>query len=91
VRRAPGFPCALCFLGQWTETRLGRSRRENAAAWLNCSNVIACDKREAFAQGSACDEAIQTLPAARWIASLALAMMVLQSDWLFEKLNSLQL
>ena len=36
--------------------------------------VIACDKREAFAQGSSCDEAIQTFFAARWIASLALAM-----------------
>jgi hypothetical protein len=32
--------------------------------------VIACDKREAFAQGSASDEAIHTCFAARWIASL---------------------
>jgi hypothetical protein len=36
-------------------------------------SVIACDKREAFAQGSACDEAIQlslvTLQES-WIASL---------------------
>jgi hypothetical protein len=64
---------------------LGRfARREEATACLNYSNVIACDKREAFAQGSACDEAIQTSLAARWIASLALAMTVLQSDWLFE-------
>jgi predicted RNase H-like HicB family nuclease len=36
----------------------------------------ACDKREAFAQGSASDEAIQSLYAAYgvWIASLTLAM-----------------
>src|SRR6478736_7466005 len=32
--------------------------------------VIACDKREAFAQGSTCDEAIHTFFADRWIASL---------------------
>jgi hypothetical protein len=33
--------------------------------------VIACDKREAFAQGSESDEAIQlSRYAARWIASL---------------------
>jgi hypothetical protein len=32
--------------------------------------VIACDKREAFAQGSESSEAIQFF----WIASLALAM-----------------
>jgi hypothetical protein len=31
-----------------------RSRRD----WFGCY-VIACDKREAFAQGSTCDEAIQ--------------------------------
>jgi hypothetical protein len=37
--------------------------------------VIACDKREAFAQGSVSDEAIRAFPArAFWIASLALAM-----------------
>jgi hypothetical protein len=33
----------------------GASRRENANV---CLSVIACDKREAFAQGSPCDEAI---------------------------------
>jgi hypothetical protein len=33
--------------------------------------VIACDKREAFAQGSPCDEAIPSLCfAPLWIASL---------------------
>jgi hypothetical protein len=32
--------------------------------------VITCDKREAFAQGSASDEAIHTCFAARLIASL---------------------
>jgi hypothetical protein len=46
----------------------GVSRREDATACLNCSNVIACDKREAFAQGSACDEAIQTSLAAIGLA-----------------------
>jgi hypothetical protein len=54
---------------------LGRFVPRERGAWLNCSNVIACDKREAFAQGSACDEAIQTLPTARQIVSLALAML----------------
>jgi len=38
--------------------------------------VIACDKRKAFAQGSTCAEAIHSFLAARWIASLALAMTV---------------
>jgi hypothetical protein len=34
-------------------------------------SVIACDKREAFAQGSACDEAIQLCGGKEeWIASL---------------------
>jgi hypothetical protein len=36
--------------------------------------VIACNKRKAFVQGSARDEAIQTSLGAFWIASLALAM-----------------
>jgi hypothetical protein len=36
--------------------------------------VIGSDKREAFAQGSASDEAIQTGFAVPWIASLTLAM-----------------
>ena len=45
------------------------------AGMTNHRFVIACDKRKAFAQGSASDEAIQALPArGRWIASLALAM-----------------
>src|ERR1044072_906528 len=34
--------------------------------------VIACGKREAFAQGSPCDEAIQVSHEALWIASLAI-------------------
>jgi hypothetical protein len=34
------------------------------------SIVIACDKREAFAQGSESDEAIHSSVAALWIASL---------------------
>jgi hypothetical protein len=41
------------------------------------SDVFACDKREAFAQGSDSDEAIHSFFAvAAWIASLALAMTV---------------
>jgi hypothetical protein len=36
--------------------------------------IIACDKREAFAQGSAGDEATQTILEAFWIALLSLAM-----------------
>jgi hypothetical protein len=47
--------------------------------------VIACDKREAFAQGSESDEAIHSFCAARWIASLALAMTRKNDGpWLFE-------
>ncbi|MDE5453204.1 hypothetical protein GWE18_10055 [Bradyrhizobium sp. CSA112] len=38
--------------------------------------VIACDKREAFVQGSDGDEAIHSYRAGRWIAALALAMTV---------------
>jgi hypothetical protein len=56
----------------------GASRRGIANLHLD---VIACDKREAFAQGSASDEAIHScFLVALWIASLALAMTV----WLFE-------
>jgi len=41
-------------------------------AWVA---VIACDKRKAFAQGSASDEAQSILSiTVSWIASLALAM-----------------
>ncbi|MFL6816182.1 MAG: hypothetical protein ACJ8EK_19345, partial [Bradyrhizobium sp.] len=42
----------------------------------NDTDVIACDKREAFAHGSGSDEAIhpQSGDAEPWIASLALAM-----------------
>jgi hypothetical protein len=35
-------------------------------------HIIACDKREAFAQGSDSDEAIHPFLAAGWIASLAM-------------------
>jgi hypothetical protein len=39
---------------------------------ISCCPVIACDKRKAFAQGSACDEAIQLSLTFHksWIASL---------------------
>jgi hypothetical protein len=55
---------------------------------MSCSGVIACDKREAFAQASVCDDRVRRSStseggsnpafcfAARWIASLALAMTV---------------
>src|SRR5665213_1614430 len=36
------------------------SFRRLCPAMTNYLNVIACDKREAFAQGSSCDEAIQS-------------------------------
>jgi hypothetical protein len=49
VRWAPGFPCALCFLGERTLDSSGTPCRENAESRLN---VIACNKREAFVQGS---------------------------------------
>ena len=39
----------------------------------NGQAVIACDKREAFAQGSDSDEAIHAFLAARWIASRSLS------------------
>jgi hypothetical protein len=49
VRQAPGFPCALCYRGPEFSHASGASRREKAESYLV---VIACDKREAFAQGS---------------------------------------
>jgi hypothetical protein len=46
-----------------------------------CLDVMACDKREAFAQGSESDEAIHScFLVALWIASLTFAMTI----WLFE-------
>jgi hypothetical protein len=39
-------------------------------------DVIACDKRKAFSQGSVSDEAIHACSLAAWIASLTLAMTV---------------
>jgi hypothetical protein len=56
VHRAPGIPHAL--IGRKILQTPGASRRGNAESSLN---VIACDKREAFAQGSDSDEAIQLL------------------------------
>jgi hypothetical protein len=53
----------------------GASRRENAELFLD---VIACDKRKAFAQGSACDEAIHLSLLPRKLdcfASLAMTLM----------------
>ncbi len=44
----------------------GASRRGKAKSYLA---VIACDKREAFVQGSERDEAIHSFFAAGWIAS----------------------
>jgi hypothetical protein len=71
VRQAPGFPCALCYQGPEFSHASGASRRENAESYLV---VIACDKREAFAQGSDSDEAIHSFfCAAKWIASRSLS------------------
>jgi hypothetical protein len=55
----------------WSQQSSGASRRENADAYLD---VIACDKREAFAQGSIATKQSTLSSAAAWIASLALAM-----------------
>jgi hypothetical protein len=73
----PAFP-APSDLGRVFLHNSDASRRENAAVYLD---VIACDKRKAFAQGNASDEVIHScFLVALWIASLALAMTV----WLFE-------
>jgi hypothetical protein len=56
VQRAPGIPCSLCW-GTRLYENLGRlASRECETVFI----VIACDKREAFAQGSECDEAIHS-------------------------------
>src|SRR3981081_2455798 len=54
-------PRPLIFWGGDFLHTSGAWRRENAEVCLSlnvCLAVIACDKREAFAQGSPCDEAI---------------------------------
>jgi hypothetical protein len=45
-------------------------------------NVIACDKREAFAQGSACDEAIHAAASRKLdcFASLAMTLMEFRAN-----------
>jgi len=66
VQRAPGLPCALPF---WraNEAKLGRdASREREAV----STVIACDKREAFAQGSEATKQSIYPRVELWIASL---------------------
>jgi hypothetical protein len=51
-------------------------RNGHSPTWISATKlslvlpVIACDKREAFAQGSVSDEAIQNPAPKRWIASL---------------------
>ena len=75
--RAPGIPCAHCFSRAVGRTTRAHSCRGSVEA------CIACDKREAFAQGSASDEAIQRI-GKLWIASLTLAMTIMQANWLFE-------
>jgi len=37
VQRAPGFPCALCFLREWIMQNSGALRRENAKAYLKAA------------------------------------------------------
>jgi hypothetical protein len=57
AHQAPGIPCALCFQKAGREEQNpDELRRGNAKV---CFSVIACDKREAFAQWSVSDEAIQ--------------------------------
>ncbi len=49
MRRAPGIPCALVFEASGLMQNSGAMRGGKAEV---CVDVIACDKREAFAQGS---------------------------------------
>jgi hypothetical protein len=64
----PAFPAPSVEEGGDFSKIRAHSRRGNADC---CLNVIACDKREAFAHGSGSDEAIQLLflPRQSWIAS----------------------
>jgi len=70
AHQTPGIPCALCIQGEWIMHRSGILCRGKADV---CLYVIACDKREAFAQGSESDEAIHSFLARCWIASRSLS------------------
>jgi hypothetical protein len=48
----------LCFIGRKIHAQLGRIAPRGREVASEIRAVIACDKREAFAQGSTCDEAI---------------------------------
>ena len=69
----PAFPAPSEFRGRNGLTKLARMRGEIAKARLRdreaVSSVIACDKREAFVQGSEAKQSIFFV-AAPWIASL---------------------
>jgi hypothetical protein len=56
-------------IGRIVAPQLARNARRDAD---KRPAIIACDKREAFAQGNTCDEAIQSwfLLVTPWIASL---------------------
>jgi hypothetical protein len=71
VHRAPGIPCALCYLGanEFCKTS-GDQRRGIAEVRRHC------EERS--------DEAIHSYFAAPWIASLALAMVGAMAPWLFD-------
>src|SRR5258707_14729385 len=65
VQRAPGIPCALSSLGETVPAQLGRPAPRECEAVFEIMPVIA---------RSESDEAIHSYFAAKWIASLALAM-----------------
>src|SRR5260221_2433571 len=70
VQRASGIPCALDIEGERFQARLGRSAsRECDFAFA----VIACNKREAFVQGSEATKQSIFLYVAEWIASRSLS------------------
>ena len=75
VQQAPGIPCSLSGGTRFMQTS-GAKRRENAKLH---PAVIACDKREAFAQGSECDEAIHGSASGEMDCFASLAMTVRRS------------
>jgi hypothetical protein len=67
VRLAPGIPHALCFIGAKISQRLGRITSRECEG-LSAISSRYCEERSV--------KAIHSFFAPRWIASLALAMMV---------------
>jgi hypothetical protein len=70
VHWAPGIPHALFFRGEEFKQNSGAWRREIEKVYLV---VIACDKREAFAQGSAATKQSIGSHKESWIASRSLS------------------